>query len=135
MWHAAGSAFAPCTTGRFHHPPMQRLAPNHRRIRRSRLGRRGPFIFPKREQVLDALFAPDGLHANILRGEIFPHYATGKLQADFATASDTSLHVAQHPEKVERNDLLRRGQFWLTSHVQQKYPEVRFTFSTWSPPP
>lgn len=93
------------------------------------------FIFPKREQVLDALFAPDGLNANILRGEIFPHYATGKLQADFATASDTSLHVAQHPEKVERNDLLRRGQFWLTSHVQQKYPEVRFTFSTWSPPP
>lgn len=92
------------------------------------------FIFPKREQVLDALFAPDGLNANILRGEIFPHYATGKLQADFATASDTSLHVAQHPEKVERNDLLRRGQFWLTSHVQQKYLEVRFTFSTWSPP-
>lgn len=92
------------------------------------------FIFPKREQVLDALFAPDGLNANILRGEIFPHYATGKLQADFATASDTSLHVAQHPEKIERNDLLRRGQFWLTSHVQQKYPEVRFTFSTWSPP-
>lgn len=92
------------------------------------------FIFPKREQVLDALFAPDGLNANILRGEIFPHYATGKRQADFATASDTSLHVAQHPEKVERNDLLRRGQFWLTSHVQQKYPEVRFTFSTWSPP-
>lgn len=92
------------------------------------------FIFPKREQVLDALFAPNGLNANILRGEIFPHYATGKLQADFATASDTSLHVAQHPEKVERNDLLRRGQFWLTSHVQQKYPEVRFTFSTWSPP-
>lgn len=92
------------------------------------------FIFPKREQVLDALFAPDGLNANILRGEIFPHYATGKLQADFATASDTNLHVAQHPEKVERNDLLRRGQFWLTSHVQQKYPEVRFTFSTWSPP-
>lgn len=92
------------------------------------------FIFPKREQVLDALFAPDGLNANILRGEIFPHYATGKLQADFATASDTSLHVAQHPEKVERNDLLRRGQFWLTSHVQQKYPKVRFTFSTWSPP-
>ena len=92
------------------------------------------FIFPNRAQVLDALFAPDGLNANILRGEIFPHYATGKLQADFATASDTSLHVAQHPEKVERNDLLRRGQFWLTSHVQQKYPEVRFTFSTWSPP-
>ena len=92
------------------------------------------FIFPQREQVLDALFSPNGLNVNILRGEIFPHYATGELQADFATASDTSLHVAQHPEKVERNDLLRRGQFWLTSHVQQKYPQVLFTFSTWSPP-
>lgn len=92
------------------------------------------FIFPQREQVLDALFSSEGLNVNILRGEIFPHYATGELQADFATASDTSLHVAQHPEKIERNDLLRRGQFWLTSHVQQKYPEVRFTFSTWSPP-
>lgn len=92
------------------------------------------FIFPQREQVLDALFSSEGLNVNILRGEIFPHYATSELQADFATASDTSLHVAQHPEKIERNDLLRRGQFWLTSHVQQKYPEVRFTFSTWSPP-
>lgn len=92
------------------------------------------FIFPQREQVLDALFSPDGLKANILRGEIFPHYATGKLQADFSTASDTGLHVAQHPEKIERNDLLRRGQFWLTSHVRQKYPQVLFTFSTWSPP-
>lgn len=92
------------------------------------------FIFPQREQVLDALFSSEGLNVNILRGEIFPHYATGELQANFATASDTSLHVAQHPEKIERNDLLRRGQFWLTSHVQQKYPEVRFTFSTWSPP-
>ena len=92
------------------------------------------FIFPQREQVLDALFSSEGLNVNILRGEIFPHYATGELQADFATASATSLHVAQHPEKIERNDLLRRGQFWLTSHVQQKYPEVRFTFSTWSPP-
>lgn len=92
------------------------------------------FIFPQREQVLDALFSSEGLNVNILRGEIFPHYATGELQADFATASDTSLHVAQHPEKIERNDLLRRGQFWLTSHVQQKYPEVQFTFSTWSPP-
>ena len=92
------------------------------------------FIFPQREQVLDALFSSEGLNVNILRGEIFPHYATGELQADFATASDTSLHVAQHPEKIERNDLLRRGQFWLTSHVQQKYPEVRFTFSTWCPP-
>lgn len=92
------------------------------------------FIFPQRDKVLDALFASEGLRANILRGEIFPHYATSELQVDFATASDTSIYVAQHPETLETNDLLRRGQFWLTSHVQHKYPHVLFTFSTWSPP-
>lgn len=92
------------------------------------------FIFPQRDKVLDALFASEGLRANILRGEIFPHYATGERKVDFATSADTSLYVAQHPETLETNDLLRRGQFWLTSHVQQKYPQVLFTFSTWSPP-
>lgn len=92
------------------------------------------FVFPQRKEVLDALFAPEGLQANILRGEIFPHYATDEYQADFATTADTSLQVAQQAELLERNDLLRRGQFWLTSHVRQKYPQVLFTFSTWSPP-
>lgn len=29
------------------------------------------FIFPQREQVLDALFSSEGLNVNILRGEIF----------------------------------------------------------------
>ncbi len=92
------------------------------------------FIFPQREKVLDALFAHDGLRANILRGEIFPHYAINEHQVNFATAQDTSLFVAQHPDMLETNDLLRRGQFWLTSHVHQRYPQVLFTFSTWSPP-
>lgn len=92
------------------------------------------FIFPQRDKVLDALFANDGLRANILRGEIFPHYAIDEHKADFATSSDTSLYVAKHPELLETNDLLRRGQFWLTSHVKQNYPQVLFTFSTWSPP-
>lgn len=66
------------------------------------------FIFPQRDKVLDALFASEGLRANILRGEIFPHYATGERKVDFATSADTSLYVAQHPETLETNDLLRR---------------------------
>lgn len=92
------------------------------------------FVFPQRKKVLDALFAPEGLQANILRGEIFPHYAADEHQVDFATVADTSLQVVQQVDILERNDLLRRGQFWLTSYVRQKYPQVLFTFSTWSPP-
>ena len=92
------------------------------------------FIFPKREEVLDALFGKDGLSANILRGEIFPHYSNAPGHTDFALKSDTSNSVVRSAASVERNDLLRRGQFWLTSRVQQKYPETLFTFSVWSPP-
>ena len=92
------------------------------------------FIFPNRDAVIEALFGETGLKANILRGEIFPHYSDDKGNLDFALKSDTSLQVAQNPDKLERNDLLRRGQFWLTSHVQQKFPETLFTFSVWSPP-
>lgn len=92
------------------------------------------FVFPKREAVLDALFSKDGLNVNILRGEIFPHYSNNPKLLDFAVDSDTSMNVVKTAASLEKNDLLRRGQYWLTSRVQQKYPEVLFTFSVWSPP-
>ena len=92
------------------------------------------FIFPRREEVLDALFGASGLHANILRGEIFPHYSNEPGQLDFAIHADTSMNVVREAAKLERNDLLRRGQYWFTSRVQQKYEDVLFTFSVWSPP-
>lgn len=92
------------------------------------------FVFPKREQVLDALFGKDGLGVNILRGEIFPHYSNGPKHLDFAVQSDTSMNVVKNAATLQKNDLLRRGQYWLTSRVQQKYPDVLFTFSVWSPP-
>lgn len=92
------------------------------------------FIFPKREEVLDALFSKEGLGVNILRGEIFPHYSNDPKHCDFALQTDTSMNTVKEASTLERNDLLRRGQFWLTSHVQQKYPKTLFTFSVWSPP-
>lgn len=92
------------------------------------------FAFPQRDAILDALFAPEGLHLNILRGEIFPHYSASPKHQDFAIASDTSLQVARHADQVEKNELLRRGQFWLTAEVNKNYPDVLFAFSTWSPP-
>lgn len=92
------------------------------------------FVFPQRNELLDALFAPEGLHLNILRGEIFPHYSASPKLRDFAIESDTSLQVAQQANLLEKNELLRRGQFWLTAEVHRKYPDVLFAFSTWSPP-
>ena len=92
------------------------------------------FIFPQREEVLNALFGENGLKLNILRGEIFPHYSDKPFHYDFAIKSDTSMNTVRNASSIEKNDLLRRGQFWLTSHVQQKYPNTLFTFSVWSPP-
>ena len=92
------------------------------------------FIFPKRDEVLDRLFSKDGLALNILRGEVFPHYSPDSLHFDFATESDISDETVQNAAELERNDLLRRGQYWLSSEVAQKYPDVRFMFTTWSPP-
>ena len=92
------------------------------------------FVFPRREEVLDALFSESGLNVNILRGEVFPHYSNDPNHLNFALDTDTSMNVVKEAATLERNDLLRRGQYWLTSRVQQKYPDVLFTFSVWSPP-
>lgn len=89
------------------------------------------FVFPKRNELLEALFGEDGLRVNILRGEIFPHYSIDSLRSDFAIKADTSMNAAI---RSDRNDLLRRSQFWLTSQVRWKYPRTRFIFSAWSPP-
>lgn len=92
------------------------------------------FVFPRREEVLDALFGDEGLKANILRGEIFPHYSNSPEHLDFAFDTDTTMNAVKTAASIERNDLLRRGQYWLTSRVKQKYDDVLFTFSVWSPP-
>lgn len=92
------------------------------------------FVCPKRDEILEALFGDDGLRINILRGEIFPHYSDDSLHYDFAVKSDTSMNAVRSAIHIEKNDLLRRGQFWLTSNVHQKYSKVQFVFSVWSPP-
>ena len=92
------------------------------------------FLFPNREKVIDALYGPDGLKLNILRGEIFPHYSKEAHQYDFGLQADTSTATVAHATSLEKNELLRRGQLWLTMYTQQKYPETLLMFSAWSPP-
>lgn len=92
------------------------------------------FLFKNREQVIDAMFGTAGLRLNILRGEIFPHYSTQAYQYNFDMQADTSQTAVTQASTLDKNDLLRRGQLWLTSHIRQKYPETLFMFSAWSPP-
>ena len=66
--------------------------------------------------------------------EKFRDNPIGSILPSITLKSDTSSSVVRSAASVERNDLLRRGQFWLTSRVQQKYPETIFTFSVWNPP-
>ena len=42
------------------------------------------FVFSKRDEIIDALFGENGLKANILRGEVFPHYSLDSAHYDFA---------------------------------------------------
>lgn len=91
------------------------------------------FVFSKRDEIIDALFGENGLKANILRGEVFPHYSPDSAYYDFALHADTS-NVMHLLGTIDRDDLLRRGQYWLTSTIRQRYPETMFTFSVWSPP-
>lgn len=92
------------------------------------------FLFQNREQVIDALFSPDGLRLNILRGEIFPHYSTVARKYNFDIQADISPAIVANASSLEKNELLRRGQLWLTTYTKRKYPETLLMFSAWSPP-
>ena len=92
------------------------------------------FIFPDRALVLDQLFGEQGLKLNILRGEIFPHYESEPGQFDIAADEDISDDILGKLDELAVNDLLRRGQFWLTTTVARKYPQVLHMFTAWSPP-
>ena len=93
----------------------------------------------KRDEVMDILFGKDGLHLNILRGEVFPHYDEKTFNmdenidlslddpffdADFAAGEDKEWEA-----KARRN-----GQLWITKKAKQQYGVEKLIFSTWTPP-
>lgn len=92
------------------------------------------FAFKAREQVMDELFGKDGLRLNILRGEIFPHYWENKEDKDFNLGDDIHINLNDSDFNNKSDDLLRRGQLWLTLEAKNKYHINKLVFSTWSAP-
>lgn len=92
------------------------------------------YLFKNREQVIDAMFGPDGLRLNILRGEIFPHYSTEAGKYQFDVKADVGQAVVDNAPTLDKKDLLRRGQLWLSTYTQKKYPDTHLIYAAWSPP-
>lgn len=96
-----------------------------------------------REKVLDLMFGADGLHLNILRGEVFPYY--------WMKEGDTSFHLDEEIDmplddpffdidynadgnKAYKQIALRKGQLWINKRVNALYDVDKFVYSVWSPP-
>ena len=92
------------------------------------------FAFKNREQVMDKMFGKDGLRLNILRGEIFPHYWENETDKDFNLNDDIHIELSDSDFINKSDDLLRRGQLWLTLKAKHKYHISKLVFSTWSAP-
>ena len=92
------------------------------------------FAFKNRKQVMDKMFGNDGLRLNILRGEIFPHYWENKEDKDFNLNDDINIELCDSDFNNKSDDLLRRGQLWLTLEAKNKYHINKLVFSTWSAP-
>lgn len=67
------------------------------------------------------MFGNDGLRLNILRGEIFPHYWENKEDKDFNLNDDINIELCDSDFNNKSDDLLRRGQLWLTLEAKNKY--------------
>ena len=80
------------------------------------------------------MFGNDGLRLNILRGEIFPHYWENKEDKDFNLNDDINIELCDSDFNNKSDDLLRRGQLWLTLEAKNKYHINKLVFSTWSAP-
>lgn len=88
----------------------------------------------KREEVMDMLFGAKGLHLNILRGEVFPHYWENEADKDFNLNDNIDLALTDSFFTAKSDDLLRRGQLWITCNAKKVHHVDKLLFSTWSPP-
>lgn len=70
------------------------------------------YLHHKRAEVMDMLFGDKGLRLSILRGEVFPQWAT----------DSTDDHAK------------RCAQLWLTRYAREVCKVDKLIFSTWSPP-
>ncbi len=97
----------------------------------------------KRNEVMNLLFGNDGLHLNILRGEVYPHYWENETDKDFNMNEDIDMSLddpffdidfsADGNEAAEAI-AQRKGQLWITKQAKETYNVNKLVFSTWSAP-
>lgn len=89
----------------------------------------------KRSEIMGWLFGDQGLDLSILRGEVFPHYSTSRGHRDFALNENIDISL-DDPffDPWSSEDMVRRGQLWITREAKKTYGVDKLMFSTWSPP-
>ena len=97
----------------------------------------------KRDTVLDLMFGKEGLHLNILRGEIYSHYWKNEGDTSFHLDEDIDMplddpffdidYSADGNEAAEEI-AQRKGQLWINQRVKALYDVDKFVYSVWSPP-
>lgn len=92
------------------------------------------YAHTQREKVMDLLFGADGLRLNILRGEVFPHYWENENDRSFDTGKEIDMALTDTFFNTMDNDLLRRGQLWVTRRAKKVYGVENLLFSVWSAP-
>lgn len=97
----------------------------------------------KREDVLNLMFGADGLHLNILRGEVYPYYWMKEGDTSFHLDEDIDLPLDDpffdidynaDGNKAEKEIALRKGQLWINKKVNALYDVDKLVYSVWSPP-
>lgn len=97
----------------------------------------------EREKVLGMLFGSEGLHLNILRGEVFPEYWEKEGDTSFRLdeaidmpLDDPFFDIDYNADGNEAAKAVaqRKGQLWINKHVKDLYDVDKFVYSVWSPP-
>lgn len=97
----------------------------------------------KRNEVMNLLFGNDGLHLNILRGEVYPHYWENQNDTTFnmdenidMPLDDPFFDIDFSAEGNEASEAIaqRKGQLWITKQAKQVYQVDKLIFSVWSAP-
>lgn len=97
----------------------------------------------KRNEVMNLLFGNDGLHLNILRGEVYPHYWENETDKDFNMNEDINMslddpffNIDFSADGNEASEAIaqRKGQLWITKQAKENYHVNKLIFSVWSAP-
>lgn len=102
------------------------------------------YAHKKRDEVMNMLFGSDGLHLNILRGEIFPDYWENESDTDFNVTDNidlplddpffNNLNSSDPADNLRIKDANRRGQLWVSRKAQEQYQVDKLIYAAWTPP-